>query len=267
MKILVLGDGSAGRRHAGHLVARGHEVKVIGPQEDSVGHKPLEWKPEGVVVSTPPEYHKAALEYWTRSHILCEGPCTFLPEPSPRAVRMMASNWRFVPKLKDLKERLRQPLLASFWFDYDLAKWRAGIDYKKTCYYWSGHDLINVHEVDMAFWFFGPAERVQVEKIFTGKSRACDGFQMQIRHRSGVVSSISSSWHAAQYLRGYQIISKDGSVEEGSWTTPVDDPTVNTSYEAVIDHWLDAIDKGAPLVEPSLEDGFRAYEALQGRVF
>lgn len=258
MKILVLGDGSAGKRHAAHLIARKHEVQLLGPRHERA------LIPDAVVIATPPEYHAEALKKWHDYHILCEGPCTWSLEPNPTNVQMMASNWRFVPALQAIKDRLTNPILAHFWFNYDLARWRQGIDYKKTCYYFSGHDLINVHEVDMAFWFFGPPEKVEVEKIYTGKSRACDGFQMLIKHKTGVVTTISSSWHAKHYLRGLRVIQKDGTVEEGGWTTPAHDPVVNQSYEAMIDHWLSHIENNDPLVEPSLEDGYRAYKALQG---
>jgi len=263
MKILVLGDGSAGRRHAGHLANRGHEVKIAGPNE---AHW-IEGNWDARVIATPPEFHSSQIYYSKDWHLLCEGPCTYLPDPHPTAVRMMASNWRFVPALQGIKKEMTSPILAHFYFNYDLARWRAGIDYTKTCYYWSGHDLINVHEADLAFWFFGPAERISIEKIYTGKSRACDGFQMLIKHRSGVVTTISTSWHSAQYYRGLRIINNDSTMQEGCWTTPAHDPMVNQSYEAMINCWLDHIERGDPLVEPSLEDGYRVYKALQGEVW
>jgi len=258
MKFLILGDGSAGKRHAGHLASRGHEVEILGPFDRSTTSGF-----HGIVIATPPEFHERTLTNYDDWNILCEGPCTWLPQPNTH-VQMMASNWRFVPALQAFKKRLTNPLLAHFWFDYDLNRWRKDFDPTKSCYYWSGHDLINVHEVDMAFWFFGPAERLSVEKIYTGKSRECDGFQMLIKHRSGVVSSICSSWHSQHYRRGVYVVQRDGTVEETSWKTPADDPTVNASYGALVDHWLDHIERRDPLIAPNLLDGYRAYKALQG---
>lgn len=261
MRITIIGDGSAGKRHAGHLATRGHEVVMIGPQDEMVYST-------AYVIASPPEYHEDHLyrTHQEQAHVLCEGPCTYLPPPHSAAVRQMASNYRFLPQMQNFKKRLTNPIVAHLWFNHDLRKWRKDWDYKKSCYYWSGHDLINVHEVDIAFYLFGPPERISIEKLYTGLSRACDGFQMLIRHKTGVLTTISSSWHSQHYRRGVYVVQQDGTVEEMSWKTPDDDASINASYEALIDHWLDHIERGDPLVEPSLEDGYRAYQALQGRV-
>ena len=259
MNILVIGDGSAGKRHARLLTNRGHKCLVLGPR-DITGS----FTSEGVIIATPPDWHEYNIRAWQSHHLLCEGPCTCLPKPGITQIHMMASNWRFIPELQKLKAKKELPVLAHFWYNHDLNLWRPDTDIKNTCYYWCGHDMINVHEVDTAFWLFGPAEELKVYKLYTGKTRACDGYTMMIKHKTGVLTTINSSWHNSFYTRGYRLNYANGRQESQIWHSPDHDDLVNQSYEDMIDHWLQHIEEGNPLVEPNLEDGYRAYKALQG---
>jgi predicted dehydrogenase len=124
--------------------------------------------------------------------------------------------------------------------------------------------MISVHEVDLALWLFGPAESVSIHRTHTGKTRICDGFAMLIKHRSGVLTTINSSWHSLHYSRGYRLVYANGDHNYRVFLSPEDDTLVNKSYETMLDHWLKHIEEGNPLVEPNLEDGYAAYTALQG---
>jgi predicted dehydrogenase len=262
MKLLIIGDGSAGRRYERLAQARGHEVVVLGPKDyymTATGH-------DGVIIASPPSSHQEYLRYFMGKNqrpILCEGPVTWC-DPAYPCPNMTASNWRFVYSMQEFVARLadRQPVNAHLWFDYDLNLWRPGTPVHTSCYYREGITRINLHEVDMAMWMFGPAERVHVESRNTLKSMGMDAYSMIIKHHSGVLTTIQSGWHATKYQRGCIVQLRDGSREEIVWQSPQDDPQVNASYEAVLDTWLTAIENWDLSVTPSLEDGYRAWQAI-----
>jgi predicted dehydrogenase len=264
MRINIVGNGSAGRRHARLLEERGHTCTVLGPEVASPVQHP---ECDAVVIATPPESHKLYLAwYHTLCPILCEGPITWNPESGINK-HMYAANWCFVPAVRALAQKCRNKaaVIAHLWFDYDLKIWRRDWDYRVSCYYTDGIDLINHHEIMTAQYVFGSIKQVSVMKEHTGKSLGCDALTMQLGHTNGTLTTINSSWHSTQYRRGISVVFEDGTSEEMSWTTPTDDGVVNQSYEAVIDSWLSLIQTGLR-TGPTLLDGFRAYEALQGRV-
>lgn len=275
MKITIIGDGSAGKRHARLLGERGHHCLIVGPDKASPVQHP---EADAVVIASPPETHKLYLSWYGDKHpllpILCEGPVTYLPLEGKDGCfssrygfgppRMTASNWRWVPSIRQLKENIRDVVMAHFYFDFDLARWRPDIDYHTTCYYLSGIDYINLHSVDLAFYFLGPPAEVFVTKSRTGKSLGADAVGLLIKHRNGAISTVNSSWHASRYQFGCKFVMKDGRSEEASFNSPTDDSIVNVSYGAMLDSWLEAIEQGNVNVEPSLLDGYRAFRALMG---
>lgn len=270
LNILIIGAGSAGQRHARMLRERGHRCEFYDPP---AGYG-WQWKehPDAVVIASPPETHEKYLkEWWDKCPILCEGPVTWRPgiERSPRSYpHMTASNWLFVPQIQHLYTKIRtthlEPVSAHLWFDYDLAKWRPNWDYRTSCYYESGIDLINCHEAMTALWLFGPVEETHALWRTTGKSKGIDAISIVSKHASGVLVTINSGWHAAAYQRGIRVVFKDGTVEQIGWSSPADDAICNQSYAAMIDHWLLAIETNNVDVRPSLLDGYWAYKLMQG---
>ena len=265
---VVIGDGSAGRRYERLLHERGHVATVWGPRNRGGESKLLQ---DGVIIASPPSFHMAHLMYAVgqNSPILCEGPVTYNIAYSSKyytAPSMTASNWRFVSSMREFNSRLhgREIVSAHLYFDWDLNLWRPGTPIHSPCYYREGITNINLHEVDLALWMFGPAERVHVESRSTLKSMGMDAYSMMIKHHSGVLTTIQSGWHSKQYRRGVCVQLRDGATEEISWTAPGDNPQVNESYGAVLDTWLDAITNWDLSVSPNLEDGFRAYQAING---
>jgi hypothetical protein len=263
MRINVIGNGSAGQRHARILGARGHHCTILGPEQANPVQHP---ECDACVIATPPETHKLYISwYWDRCPILCEGPVTWIGDMNP-LVHMTASNWRFNPAVQDLRRVLNDPVIGHFYFDYDLAKWRPDVDYRTTCYYTSGIDMINLHSVDLAFYLMGPPEALSLAQIRTRKSLGVDGIAMAIQHKTSI-STVNSSWHAARFLFGLRIVELDGKVHEVSWDSPKDDSICNVSYEVMVDTWLEGIKTGVlPDGAPTLLDGYRAYKALQWEI-
>ena len=222
---------------------------------------------DGIIIASPPTFHRdhLMLVYQTGLPILCEGPVTY--HEVCAAPNMTASNWRFVSSMRDFAQRVgdgRQIVSAHLWFDWDLYKWRPGTPAHSSCYYHEGITRINLHEVDMALWMFGPAERVHVESRSTLKSLSTDAAVVLIKHTSGVLTTIQSGWHASQYQRGCVVQMRDGSREEINWQSPKDDDQINASYETVLDIWLKAIEDWDLTQTPSLLDGYRAWQAING---
>jgi hypothetical protein len=116
----------------------------------------------------------------------------------------------------------------------------------------------------MALWLFGAAERVHVESRSTLKSLSMDAYSMLIKHHSGVLTTIQSGWHSATYRRGIVVQMADGSSEELSWQSPAHDTQINESYQTVVEVWLQAIEDWDLTVTPSLFDGWRAWNAING---
>jgi predicted dehydrogenase len=264
MQINVVGDGSAGQRHARILRELGHEVRLYGPLDSLDRHD----KCRAVVIASPPENHKAHLMwYWNKCHILCEGPVTYCGDQVLTRKCMTAENWLFVPAVKRLIDKCRDPfppipVHAHLYFDYDLEKWRPGVDMRSTCYYYSGIDMINVHELMMAFALFGHPIHYSVEKVHTGKSLGTDALTVNTRHPSNVVCTINSAWHSSVYRRGIRIAYDDGSLDEVSWQSPQDDPVVNASYRDMLVYWLQCIEDDRRIEHGTLYDGYAAYNIL-----
>lgn len=277
LRINIIGDGSAGKRHAKMLRERGHVCTMVDPittpEYFSVARFAIDNLPDcdAVVIASPPSAHRQGLlEYWDKCPILCEGPVTWVPsafagQPHPH---MYAGNWLFVPQIIQLKRECErnEPVIAHLWFDYDLARWRPDVDYRDTCYFTAGIDQINHHEMAIAAYLFGRAEEVHVQKGRTGKSAGVDVVSVLVKHRTGVITTINSSWHSSAYQRGIRVVFKGGDSAEIGWASPQDDMVCNTSYGAMLDHWLSAIEKEDTEVQPSLLFGYEAYKALQGEV-
>lgn len=265
MNILILGDGSAGRRHARMLRMKGHNVAVMGPLQASPAFHPTDV--EACVIATPPDTHAMYLAwYCDKMPVLCEGPVT-VQVPTQGHAHMVASNWLFVPQVQALKKRLltgdARPVQAHLYFNYDLRRWRSDIDYRTTCYFTSGIDYINCHEATTACWLFGPPSKVHTERVHTGLSLGTDAVSVLCRHANGMLTTINSGWHSATYKRGIVVYFDDGSVEELQWNAPLDNSICNDSYDEMLEHWLGAI-AGRHKVIPTMQLGYNGYKMMRG---
>lgn len=259
LRINVIGDGSAGRRHASILASLGHSVNIIGPGEPH-------GRCDAAVIASPPKFHTEHLQlYAPMCPVLCEGPVTWCPSKAD-FVHMIAANWLFVPSIKNLRQLTSEQLVthAHLWFDYDLALWRgAGWDYKSSCYYDEGLDYINLHEMTTAIFLFGSIKDARVMKRKLDKSLGVDVFCGLFEHSSGVLSTINCGWHANAYNRGIRVFFADGRVDTLNWYSPQHDSIVNQSYRVMVEHWLRCID-GKEEWWPTLQLGHEAFLAIKG---
>jgi predicted dehydrogenase len=188
VRFAVLGLGSAGSRHARHLVAEGHEVTAWDPQrtdpppgvalaasaEDALATS------EAAVVASPNVAHaeQALLVLDSGCHVLVEKPLATDPADARRVVDRarelgvvagVAMNLRFHPPLRALADlvasgELGRIFLARASFGYDLRRWRPGTDHRESYSARSelggGIVLDAIHELDYLLWLLGPVASV-----------------------------------------------------------------------------------------------------------
>ncbi len=245
MKILVIGCGSIGRRHAINAAQlcdtavydadcdRANSVATeLGIQLFDTLDAALDWGADGVVVATPHDSHvllaRQALE--TGAHILVEKPIshdlqgvnTLIEEAERRGRKLhVVCNMRFHPGVTALHEHLDKigtPLYARAYFGHYLPNMRPNVDYR-TLYaanpdQGGGVILDAVHEIDYLSWFFGPVEDVvaEVAKLSTLEIESEDFATLCLTHASGVRTTLQLDYLQRFKQRGCEIIGSEGTL-------------------------------------------------------
>jgi len=248
-RILVLGGGSIGTRHAGNLLERGAgEVMVAEPDEkrckeiarelnvqtctdaDTAIH---EWKPDIVFVCSPTALHvpQALKAVEAGAHVFIEKPLSHTMEGVQELQKksrekkhtvMVGCNMRFHPGVQEVKRLLAKgvigtPLTARIIYSGYLPSWRPQQDYRKSysaSVEQGGAVLDCIHEIDLALWELGPGKVTQ-SQVFPATSiglKTDGSAEMTIRHESGGVSSIHVSFMDEQFERSQHIVGTKGSL-------------------------------------------------------
>jgi len=178
MKVLIIGLGSIGQRHADNFKQLGHEVAICSkrPQVNWKSFTDLEnalkeFQPSHVVIANETSSHYSTLNQVlnsSKAQVLVEKPlfdhlpATFSEEYHQRIA--VAYNMRFHPLLNEMKERLGSQLILA-WVAYvgqHLSTWRPQRDYKDV--YSSKRSLGGgvlrdlSHEIDMFQYIVGGPE-------------------------------------------------------------------------------------------------------------
>lgn len=232
MKVLVVGWGSAGKRHARHAAALGHEVHVHDESPDvrAMGYDAYQWhtaldaalrvRPEAVVIATPAVTHAAILD------VCRKVPRLFVEKPlamnwnevvalSAAAFRPVAVGYqmRFHPHaiaLKGIVDQMRAGRgLAS------LVAWQG--DAGKT---WPGTKYADAllecsHEIDLMLHLAGDAKVPYAESAPSGQT-----WNLALLHDGGVPSKVHVSMEAARYERWAAAIGNDGRYAWWGWHGP-----------------------------------------------
>ena len=195
MKIVVIGGGSIGCRHAKNLRTLGvSDVTIVEPDENrskvvaadlgvevsSDIQKSLASRPDAVFVCTPPILHAehALMAVQAGAHVFVEKPvatdiCAIdrLIDAAKAAKRtvQVGYNLRFIPGLQAIKKMVVSRSLGKlewgrFEFGQYLPDWRPWQDYQKSytanAKLGGGIVLDGSHEIDLALWIFGKASSV-----------------------------------------------------------------------------------------------------------
>lgn len=180
MKVLIVGNGSIGRRHGEVLRELGHDVAVVTRREEPGIEKfgtlasGIEgWSPEYLVVASATNEHLTDLKIigdcGYRGKVLIEKPLfgsnSEIPEIAPDD-KFVGYNLRFHPVVRQLQSRLRDEdvIAVQVYAGQYLPDWRPNRDYresysaKKSAAGGVLRDLS--HELDYLMWILGGWKRL-----------------------------------------------------------------------------------------------------------
>lgn len=245
MKILVIGYGSIGKRHAMNVKALGHEVILLrhsrnNPNNDGlkeycsfeevVKHEEI----NGAIVCSPTSRHLNDVE------LLVQRKIPFLLEKPPatdlKSMLMMEKllqnngfdnydigfNLRYYPALqfiKDFLPNLGEIYSSRIYAGYYLPDWRMGVDYRETSSarkeLGGGVHVELVHEIDYLLWFFGCPERVTgyVNRISNLEISTEDICAALLKYEDDSIVELHLDYLSHKYIRGCQIIAENGTLE------------------------------------------------------
>lgn len=236
MKLLVIGAGSIGQRHAGNAKAAGQDVRVFDADAAKSDFKSLEealaWKPELAVIATPHKTHVALAEavVKTGAHVLIEKPVSdrvdgvaeflALARKAGRMVYVVC-NMRFHPAVQILKENLDKVgkvLCTRAYFGNYLPNMRPDADYRTL--YCANRDqgggiiLDGIHEIDYLAWLFGGVTDVNCNaaKIGDLDIDVEDYAAINLNHAGGVRTEIHLDYLQQCKRRGCEIVGSKGTL-------------------------------------------------------
>ncbi|MEL7207913.1 MAG: Gfo/Idh/MocA family oxidoreductase, partial [Actinomycetota bacterium] len=240
-RVLVLGAGSIGSRHARNLAVSGAGVAIADPDEDRAEAVDVaETVPydldrldrfDGVVVASPTSEHlnQATSVVEAAVPALVEKPLAMTADEAaalaPAGDRITVGfNLRFhepVRRLVDLVHggRIGNPLSGRLWFGSWLPDWRPGTDYRES--YSARADLGGgvlldaIHELDLCVWLFGPDLAVTgavVERVGPLELDVEDTVKALLTTPAGVPVEISLDYLSRRYRRGIEVIGDEATV-------------------------------------------------------
>jgi len=245
MKILVIGCGSIGIRHAANA-AHFADVAVFDKDRDRLSkvseeadtiqftdfESALDWKPNGVVVATPNHYHLpiATKAVQAGSDILIEKPLSgsylgvekFLDLIQQKRKRVfVVCNMRYHPGVRSLQDnikRIGRPMFARAHVGNYLPNMRPGRDYREIyCAHreqGGGVILDAIHEIDYLMWMLGPVNNVSctADKLSSLDIDVEDFACLCLRHAQNAISEIQMDYLRPFKRRGCEIVGEKGSL-------------------------------------------------------
>ena len=254
MKALVVGCGSMGSRHVGHLHELGvSDVAVVDPeaarrQAVHASFGALTWasleeglatRPDVALICTPAESHVtlAGQAIEAGAHVFVEKPLSMslrgidgLVAAARRAERVVqvGYNLRYHPAFQTMKRlvdggALGRVLTGHAEFGLYLDKWWPTRDYRRS--YMadaavSGGLIFDVsHEMDILAWFLGEASEVMAygDKLSALEIRGVDVVKAVLRMRSGAIASLHIDCLQPTYTRGLSLLGEDAALR---WDCP-----------------------------------------------
>jgi len=236
LRVLVIGAGSIGRRHAVNLTTTGATVDITDPQPDRADEAPagraVPFPPgdmgsyDGVVVASPTAAHceQAMAALATGAKVLIEKPLALTSDQGGEVVDaagdrvMVGYNLRLHEPLERLVGAVRDGrvgdvLAARLWFGSYLPDWRPGTDYRAS--YSARADLGGgvlldaIHELDMLIWLFD--DQLEVLAAFVDRVGELDidvedTVKVLLRHAGRVPIELSLDYLSRRYRRGVEVI-------------------------------------------------------------
>lgn len=244
-RVLVLGAGSIGRRHAGNLIEAGATVLLADADHARATHvaadlgataTPLEgWAAadvDGVVIATPSSLHAAQVREALAgpAPVLVEKPLATATADIvdlagvPPEKGAVGYNLRFHAPVAQLVGAVRDgevgaPLLVHVWMGSHLPSWRPGTDhlagYSAQRSLGGGILLDAIHELDLLLWMLGDGYEVvgaTVDRVGAVTVDTEDRVAAVLRHRTGAAITIQLDYLSRAYRRGVEVIGTDGTI-------------------------------------------------------
>jgi predicted dehydrogenase len=242
-KILILGAGSIGKRHATNLAALGAEISVFDVNQALLGTlcDEYRWTPvhdldraldrdrfDAAVICTPNHLHIPCAQKAVDAglHVFIEKPLShtmdgvadlIASQKHSGRVGMAGFNLRFEPGLQYLKRHLDTGRVAFAHVEFGsyLPSWRPGTDYTKgysaNKSMGGGIILDDVHEIDYACWLFGYPGSVHPASGTFGELAIDveDVAEMQLRYPDKIVT-LHMDYLQRRYTRRCTICFRDG---------------------------------------------------------
>ena len=235
-RVLVIGAGSIGRRHALNLTTTGATVDITDPQPGRADEAPagraVPFLPgdmasyDGVVVASPTAAHseQAMAALATGAKVLIEKPLALTGDQGKVVIDaagdrlMVGYNLRLHEPLERLVGAVRdgrvgEVLAARLWFGSYLPDWRPGTDYRAS--YSARADLGGgvlldaIHELDMLLWLFDDKLEVLaacIDRVGELEIDVEDTVKVLLRHAGRVPIELSLDYLSRRYRRGVEVI-------------------------------------------------------------
>ncbi len=249
--VLIIGTGSAGKRHARNLAAEGCTISCMDPREDRraelAGELPLGGafgsveealaghRYDGVVIASPPTAHVAQALTCLAAGIpvLLEKPVsaglaearTLQAEVAATGVPLLLGyTWRWWPPLGVVKRLLAERavgrvLHARFVLSAHLADWHPWESYRD--FFMAHRDLgggallDESHWLDIMLWLFGmPGEVVaRIEKISDLEISTDDNVDMLLSYPGGPRVNVHLDLYGRPHQKRIQLVGDGGTIE------------------------------------------------------
>lgn len=244
MKILIVGYGSIGKRHAKNLLKLGHELIIYSNRDDLKKNnkikvynniiKCIKCKPKVALITNETSKHiPIALKLAKKNiHLFIEKPLSNSKKDIHKLIKivskrklitMVGCNMRFhecINQIKKLLENKRIGKIISVQVENGsyLPDWHPYEDYRNS--YASrkelggGVVLTCIHEIDYLYWFFGQVTEVFSisEKVSHLKISVEDLSAIIMRFKNGPVAEIHLDYFQRQDIERCKVIGTKGTI-------------------------------------------------------
>lgn len=246
MKILIIGYGSIGRRHAKNVAALGHTPVLLRSSHANAntdGYREYftlrqaigaENNLSAAIICSPTSAHEKDVRRLVTAGIpfLLEKPPAISAAAAGRVRAFLkreqftrydiAYNMRYYPVLQAMRDalpRLGKVQFARVASGYFLPWWRPSVDYRTTISarreLGGGVHRELVHEIDYIVWFFGaPAEVFSVTAKVSGLEISSEDICAAVfRYKSGLIVELHLDYLSHRRLRTCQVTGEKGTLD------------------------------------------------------
>ena len=249
--ILVIGTGSAGKRHGSHLASLGCEISYMDPRQDRLDevsdasyvkgtYTSLDTafdkinNLDGVVVASPPVFHvdQAIKALDEGLPVLLEKPVSPNEKSARRLQAAVASSntplllgytWRWWQPLGQVKELLDQNEIGNlrsvqFVMSAHLADWHPWESYREffmaSKELGGGALLDESHWIDLMLWLLGTPKSVyaSIDKISDLDIDTDDNVDLVIHYEDGLVVTMHLDLYGRPHQKYIRFIGEDGTI-------------------------------------------------------